>query len=259
MNVPSVFNKPDWVPAVEAGSRILVTGATGGLGRPLVEMLVQGSDCVVGAHGHTQRYESDDPRVIPLNGPLDSEEQCVALVDAFCDKAGGIDGLVVLSGGIFFSGHWNDMTGADWEKEIDVNLNMPFFLARAALRRMKAQQSGGRIILNGNESSQHGGSPVSFPYAIAKRGTECMVQGLAREGAPHNVLVNGVRLGFINSGFHQRWHHRTEEQLQQRINLIPLKRGGHPDEVAATIIFLMSPYGSFISGQMVAITGGDWL
>ncbi|MBT6361404.1 MAG: SDR family oxidoreductase, partial [Rhodospirillaceae bacterium] len=99
----------------------------------------------------------------------------------------------------------------------------------------------------------------SFPYAIAKRGTEALVQGLAREGAPHDILVNGLRFGFITSGFHERWHEKTEDDLTERANLVPLKRGGHPDEAAALMIYLLSGWARFITGQMIPLTGGDWL
>ncbi len=255
----SPFERPEWVPRAPAGMRILVTGATGGLGRALVGMLLEGPDATIGAHGATQAFESDDLRILPLTATFDGEPECAALVDAFCDAAGGIDALVVLSGAIRFSGHWNDMTGADWEREIDINLNHPAYLARAALRRMRAQGNGGRILLTGTESALHGGSPTSFPYAIAKRGTEAMVQGLAREGAPDGILVNGLRFGFIASGFHQRWHDRTAEQMAERAELVPLKRGGDPDEAAALMIYLLSGWSAFITGQMIPLTGGDWL
>ena len=151
------------------------------------------------------------------------------------------------------------MSGADWEREIDINLNHPLFLARAAMRLMKASGKGGHILLTGTESALHGGSPTSFPYAVAKRGTEAMVQGLAREGAPDGILVNGLRFGFIESGFHQRWHGRTDQQMKERAELVPLKRGGHPDEAAALMIYLLSGWASFITGQMIPLTGGDWL
>ena len=95
--------------------------------------------------------------------------------------------------------------------------------------------------------------------AIAKRGTEAMVQGFAREGAPDGILVNGVRLGYIRSGFHQRWHGRTEQQMAERADLVPLKRGGEPEEAAALFIYLLSGWASFMTGQMLALTGGDWL
>ena len=82
---------------------------------------------------------------------------------------------------------------------------------------------------------------------------------MAREGASDNILVNGIRLGYIASGFHQRWHNSTEKEMRDRAELVPLKRGGSPDEVAAFVIYLLSEYGSFITGQMLPITGGDWL
>jgi NAD(P)-dependent dehydrogenase (short-subunit alcohol dehydrogenase family) len=247
------------MPKVAKGMRVLVTGASGGLGRALVAMLLEGSGCVIGAHGSSKDPPAEDKRVIPLRRTFKTEGDCVAVVKEFYDKAGGIDALVVLSGAIGFSGHWNDMTEADWRQEIAVNLDQPFFLARAAMQRMKAQKSGGRILLTGTESALHGGSPTSFPYAITKRGTECMVQGLAREGAPHDILVNGVRLGYIASGFHQRWHGRTEDDMKARAELVPLKRGGHPDEAAALMIYLLSDWAGFITGQMIPLTGGDWL
>lgn len=259
MTPPPVPILPTWVPKVENGLRILVAGASGGLGSALVAMLLEGSDCVIGAHGRQTAPASTDPRVIPLQQQLQGEDDCVALVEAFRERAGGIDALVALSGGIHFSGHWKDMPAELWERDMDVNLNQPFYLARAALRRMKEQGQGGRILLNGTESALHGGSALSFPYAIAKRGTECLVQGLAREGAPDGILVNGIRFGYITSGFHQRWHNKTETDLAERANLVPLKRGGLPEEAAALMIFLLSGWGQFITGQMIPLTGGDWL
>jgi NAD(P)-dependent dehydrogenase (short-subunit alcohol dehydrogenase family) len=239
--------------------RILVVGGTGGLGRALIAMLLKSDVAAIGAHGGTQTFESDDARVIPLVKKLDSEADCASLVDTFAGDAGGIDALVALSGGIHFSGHWKDMPAETWERDIDVNLNQPFYLARAAMRHMTAQGTGGRIVLNGTESALHGGSAMSFPYAIAKRGTECMVEGLAREGASDNILVNGVRLGCIRSGFHERWHNKTEADMDERIALIPLKRAGEPDEAAALICYLLSGWAGFITGQMIPLTGGDWL
>ena len=254
----SPFLRPDWVPAVPKGMRVLITGATGGLGRALVAMLQASSDCVIGAHGATQSF-APAANLIPLQRAFAGETDCRAVVDMFADKAGGIDALVVLSGCILYTGHWQDIGEEEWRREQEINLDQPFFLARAAMARMKAQGSGGRVLLTGTESAIHGGSATSFPYAIAKRGTECMVQGMAREGAPHSILVNGLRFGFIESGFHQRWHNRTPAQMGERAALVPLRRGGHVDEAAALMIWLLSGWSSFMTGQMIPLTGGDWL
>jgi NAD(P)-dependent dehydrogenase (short-subunit alcohol dehydrogenase family) len=238
----------------------LVLGATGGLGRALVDMLVEGSDCTIGAHGDTQAYDANgDSRVVPLKARLESEADCIGVIDRFREVVGGIDALVMLAGRLTATEHWDRLSEEEWRDDIHLNLNIPFFAARAALGCMKVQGGGGRIILNGTESALHGGSPQSFPYAVAKRGTEALVQGLARDGAPHGVLINGVRLGYIASGFHERWSGRDETQMTERAQLVPLKRGGNPQEAAALIVYLLSGWARFMTGQMVALTGGDWL
>ena len=256
----TVFERPGWTPILEPGSRILITGASGGLGQALVTMLLDGSDDLhIGAQGRKITAIASNSRVIPIESEFETEEDCLSTVAAFVERAGGIDALVVLSGGIHFSGHWKDMPEAAWNDDLSLNLSMPFFLSRAVMKEMKSQGSGGRILFTGTESALHGGSESSFPYAIAKRATECIVQGLARDGAPDNILVNGIRLGYIESGFHQRWHARSAEDMQKRADMVPLKRGGRPEEAAALMIYLLSGWSQFITGQMIPLTGGDWL
>lgn len=255
----SEFQPPAWFPQVEPGTRILISGATGGLGRALVKMLLDGPDCVIGAHGGFGEIDLSDERIIPIRQAFSSEADCLTAVDKFIAEAGGIDALVVLSGGIHFKGHWKDAPAEAIEKDLAVNLTHPFYLARCATAHMTKQGTGGKILLTGTESALHGGSSLSFPYAIAKRGTECMVQGLAREGAENGILVNGIRMGYITSGFHQRWLDKGDSELEERRQLVPLKRGGHPDEAAALMIYLLSGWAGFITGQMIPLTGGDWL
>jgi len=256
----NAFLDPCWVPIVDKNTRILITGATGGLGRALVAMLQKGSDVVVGAHGGSKDFDTSGAKnIIGFVRRLRTEQDCISTVDAFVEKVDGIDALVCLNGRLTKTDHWDTLSGKEWEDDIQDNLNTPFFLARAALRYMKRQETGGNIILNGTESALHGGSAQSFAYAIAKRGTEALVQGLAREGAPYGIRVNGVRMGYIKSGFHERWAGKDIAALEARAKMIPMKRGGEPEEAAALFTYLLSGWSKFISGQMFSITGGDWL
>ena len=151
--------------------------------------------------------------------------------------------------------------GADaWEGDIDVNLNHPFYLARAAMRRMREQGAGGRILLTGTESGvarRQRGSRCPTPSPSAAR--NAWSRASPARGRRNRILVNGVRFGFIESGFHERWHGRTEDDLARRADMVPLKRGGRPEEAAALMIFLLSGWAQFITGQMIPLTGGDWL
>jgi 3-oxoacyl-[acyl-carrier protein] reductase len=252
---------PNWLPHLNEGAKVLIVGASGGIGAALVQLILQGSPCVLGAHRSTAKPLSPKLKkervVIDLQSTLQNESDCRQLVDSFVDQAGGISGLVVLVGGISQNGHWKNISEKAWKDDIDLNLNIPFFLARTALERMK--KKGGQIVLMGTESALHGGSPTSFPYGVAKRGVECLVEGLAREGAKHDIQVNGVRAGFIRSGFHERWQGKTPEDIKKRIEMIPLKRAGEPEEAAALIMYLLSGWARFVTGQMISISGGDWL
>jgi len=252
---------PDWCPQIEKGSKLLVVGASGGMGRALIDLLLAGPESCIGAHrvfGEPVSVDSHTShQILDLQGPLKNEKDCIDLVNNFAEQAKGVNLLVVLCGGISRSAHWKDLTESEWNDDINLNLSIPFFLSRAAMDLMG--DSGGKVVLIGTESALHGGSPTSLPYGVAKRGIECLVQGLAREGAKKGILVNGVRAGFIKTGFHSRWQDKTEEDIMNRIRLIPLGRGGEPEEAAALIIYLLSGWSQFITGQMFAITGGDWL
>lgn len=250
---------PEWSPVVRDGMRILVAGATGGIGSALVEMLSSASNCIIGAHGVTGRVKLSGVSIHPLQANLQSSDDCESLVSDFCELAGGIDALVVLVGAVSACKSSEDLSPDDWSDDINLNLNIPFYLAQAAMRRMTAQGVGGRILLTGTESALHGGGPLSLPYGVAKRGTECLVEGLARDGAPHQILVNGLRLGFVRSGFHQRWQGKTNKDLLKRAALVPLGRGADPKEAAALSAFLLSDWAQFMTGSMISLSGGDWL
>lgn len=256
------FVAPAWTPRLAAGSRILIVGASGGIGRALANLLAKSPEVILGLHAtRADAFDGHDfgiHKTFSLESRMETEKDCNALVDRFCKCAGGIDGIVVLCGGISRNCHWLDIAEEDWLHDINLNLNFPFFLARRAMLTM-SDSSSASIVLTGTESALHGGSPFSLPYGVAKRGVECLVQGLAREGAIRGVTVNGVRPGFIASGFHQRWLGNNSDSLAKRAEMVPLKRAGAPEEVAALIVYLMSGWARFITGQMFSITGGDWL
>ena len=242
------------------GKKILIIGASSGLSSDLNSMLLK-SGAILGLHyNKNEKPLSKYPetkKVKKFQKNLKSAILCYELIDKFVDWAGGIDCLVQLSGDIKRPIHWQNITEEDWLYDLSVNLVMPFFLVQRTIGYMKKR--GGRIILTSTASAAHGGGANSLAYGVAKAGIECMVKGLARDSAKYNILVNAIAPGFIPTKFHTEKMNRTAIQLQNRIKLIPLKRAGTTKEVAGTILFLLSEYSTYITGQVIPVSGGDWL
>lgn len=240
--------------------RVLVVGASGGIGRAVVAALLEAGASKVGAHHHRGGARLKGllavgrTRVKAFPSDLTRAESAAALIANFARWAGGIDALVVLSGGAT-PALSAAVTPKQWRADLELNLTTPFFLAREAMKRMR---SGGRVVLCSTASAAHGGGPDTLAYGAAKAALECVVKGLARDGAPRGIRVNAVAPGFIKTGFHERLG-RSAERVAARAKLVPLGRAGTPEEAAAAVLFLASPSSSYVTGHCLAVSGGDYL
>lgn len=246
-------------PQISGTKKILITGASGGIGLSLTKHLSE-QNHLIGAH-----YGSNKDKLLSIKNEntkligkkITSDLDCKELIDEYCQNFAGLDFLIIAIGAIKNNTHFKKLSENDWHQDIFMNLSVPFFLSRYAMQKMSA--NGGKIILFSTESALHSANPTSLGYGVAKAGIECLTKALAKEGAQNNILVNCIRPGFINSGFHERWQGKTQEDLNKRIEYIPLKKAGTPGEVSAMIAYLLSDWGNFITGQSIGITGGDWL
>ena len=262
---PAKGIREDW-PEIEVGKRVLIAGASGDIGHAVLRLLA-GSEVKIGAHYH-ENGESlkrladncclDGSRIKLYPTDLSTQKSCHALVDSFVEWAGGIDGLVQLTGNVKRPCAWEELTEEEWLADININLSGPFFLAQRVMKYMKAS-GGGRIILTSTASAKHGGGKTSMAYGVAKAGIECLAKGLAREGAPYGILVNVIAPGFIETKFHIQRMGRSRRELEKRRELVPLKKAGKPEDVARMILYLLSSGGNYITGECIAISGGDWL
>ena len=134
-----------------------------------------------------------------------------------------------------------------------LNVESPFFLAQAAFRHMQ-EAGGGKIVNISSVGVKFGGSPRTLHYSAAKAALEGVTLGLAKAGAPHRVLVNAIRPGVIDSPFHQI---KSKQEWEARVAQIPLKRPGTPLDIARMVLFLLSPAGDFITGQVFVVSGGE--
>lgn len=253
--------KPKESIALKKGLRILVAGASGDIGVALLDLL-SSNELKIGAHYYKngeclKTYQGREETHKVIQGDITTQEKAFKLVDEFLNWSGGIDGLVVLNGGISQLVSWEHLAEADWLSDIKMNLLGPFFLVQRAFSHMRAK--GGKIVMVSTASARHGASGMTMAYGVSKAGVESMVKGLAREGADSNILVNAVSPGFIDSKVQTEKLKRTENDLQHRASLTRMKRAGTVWEVAGVIAFLLSDYANYITGEVISINGGDWI
>ena len=117
------------------------------------------------------------------------------------------------------------------------------------------KSSGGKIINISSIAAKYGGSTRSLHYGASKAALEAVTIGLARAGAPHNILVNAVRGGYIDTPAQHRLS--SQKDLAERVKRIPLQRAGQPEDIASMVVFLASGAGDFITGEIMSVTGGD--
>jgi 3-oxoacyl-[acyl-carrier protein] reductase len=240
--------------------RVLVTGAATGIGRAIAILFAQ-EGARVGIHCYQSRLKAgklcqdihrEGGAAKVFVGDLTKPEVCRQLVRDFVRDFGGIDVLVNNAGGVYGPIDFRVLTTKDWDKTMALNARAPFFVARETFKIMQANK-GGRIINISSIAARYGGSLRTLHYGAAKASLEAITVGLARFGAPHGILVNAVRAGFIDTDFHRKMGRDTRE----RISRIPLQRPGRPIDVASLVLHLAAEDGSYITGQVFPVTGGD--
>ena len=243
------------------GKRVLVTGASSGIGACTAELFAR-QGAVVGVHYHAgeagarktvKRVEANGGRAVLLGADLLDPASRDGLVPEFIGKAGGIDVLVNSAGGPLGTAYFLDLDLTSWEETLALNLTAPFILAREAFRWMR-DNGGGRIINISSIAAYYGGSETGIHYGAAKAGLESVTKTLARAGAPSGILVNTVQPGVVDTPAHRKMG-RTS--LEGRVKTIPMGRPGKPVEVARLCLFLASEGGDYITGQVLRITGGE--
>jgi len=237
-----------------SGKTVLVTGASGGLGRAIARAL-HASGAQVALSG-TRRDVLDElaaelatnVHVLPCD--LAQKEAVEALVPAAEAAMGGID-ILVSNAGVTKDNLFMRMRDEEWDTVLSVNLTAAFRLSRACLKGMLKKRSG-RII---GISSVVGvtGNPGQGNYAASKAGMIGMYKSLAAEVASRNVTVNCVAPGFIESPMTAVLDDKQKAAILGRV---PMGRLGTGAEVAAAVVFLAGPGAAYVTGQTLHVNGG---
>lgn len=197
--------------------------------------------------------EAAGGRAIVVQGDVSEEAAVLRLFDAAADAFGRIDG-VLNNAGIMIGGRRKivDIDLARMERMVAVNVVGALLVAREGVRRMSKESggSGGVIVNVSSAAARIGGANEFIDYAATKGAMDTMTLGLSKEAGPVGVRVNAVRPGLIETDMN------SAERLSALVPGVPLGRSGSADEVAETIVWLMSDAASYVTGAIVDVTGG---
>jgi len=244
-----------------AGKCALVTGSSSGIGRAIAEVFArEGADVVV--HYNHEKDEADEVvaeleklgrRSTAIQADIGSPGEAQRLVDAAVDALGRLD-ILVNNAGVEIRGPFAEVTEAQFDLVLGVNLKGAFFAAQAAARHMIERGGGGRII---NVTSIH--EDVAFlefaTYAASKGGMRMFMRAVCQELAPHGITVNDIAPGAIATPINKRTL-GDGELLKQLQAVIPAGRLGEPEDVAAVAVFLASDEAAYVTGSTYYVDGG---
>lgn len=238
--------------------KALVTGGARGIGRDIVlAFLREGASVwyIDIAEGESlAEYRSlaqQHGSTVGFREANVGDEQSVnRAVEEILGESGGLD-VLVNNAGITRDNLLFRMSAQEWNDVLTVNLTSAFYISKLVLRQMAKQRSGSVI----NVASIVGiiGNGGQANYSASKAGMIGLTKSMAREVAARNVRVNAVAPGFINTKMTQALNEEQQNALKTQI---PMGRIGEPDEVAKVIVFLASDLASYLTGQVIHITGG---
>jgi|MEHZ01.5.fsa_nt_MEHZ011533150.1_2 NAD(P)-dependent dehydrogenase (short-subunit alcohol dehydrogenase family) len=247
-----------------ANNVMLITGGSRGIGAATALLAAQnGWDLAISYHAKRDAAEAVVSRCREF-GVQAFAQQCevadegsVLELFAQCDRTLGTLGCLVNNAGILFPvARLEDMDVDRVRRVTEVNTIGAFLCAREAVRRMATDRGGhGGSIVNVSSAASYLGSPNEFvDYAMSKGAVDTMTIGLAKEVADRGIRVNGVRPGLIDTDIHA--DAGVSDRVERLKANVPMGRGGHPDEVAALILYLAGDGASYVTGANINVAGG---
>ena len=236
--------------------KILVTGATGGIGKTLVQKFVSLEGNVLATGTKTEKLDAlkkEFPNINILKFDISDHSKIEEFIENAASQLVGLD-ILVNNAGINMDNLSLRMKDDEWKKVIDLNLGSTFFLCKYGIKKMLKNKYG--RIVNITSVVGHTGNLGQSNYAASKAAIIGMSKSLAIEYAKKNITINCVSPGFIQSNMTDGIVESIKAVLTSRI---PMAKLGKGEDVANTVAFLSSDAASYITGETIHVNGGMYM
>jgi len=250
------------------GKNVLITGGSSGIGQAIaVRFAEYGANVAINylrqpeeahdteeqVHACIHKVRQEGVQDVLVGGDVSDEDDVVRMVGEAAEGLGGLD-ILVNNAGIQISRPSHELSSADFDRVLAVNLRGSFMCAREAIKQYLADERGGSIV---NISSVHQliPKPNYLGYSASKGGMQNLTRTLALEYAARGIRVNGVGPGATVTPINRAWIDDPEKRAQVEEH-IPMRRAGDAQEMAGVTCFLASDLAAYITGQTIFVDGG---
>ena len=250
------------------GKGVLVTGGTSGIGQAIAVRFAQyganvainylrqpdeASDTEQQVQACVNQVQHEGVRDVLVQGDVSREEDVERMVGQAVSELGGLD-VLINNAGIQISRHSDELSGADFDKVLAVNIRGAFLCAREAIRHFLAEGKPG-VIINVSSVHQLIPKPDYLGYSVSKGGMQNLTRTLALEYAARGIRVNGIGPGATVTPINRAW---IDDPVKREMveSHIPMRRAGTADEMGAVACFLASDGAAYITGQTIFVDGG---
>ena len=236
--------------------RVLITGATGGIGNSLVKKFNDLGSKIVATGTNDNKLVSLQkkyPQILVEKFKLDEHDKIEKFIDLINEKLNGLD-ILINNAGITLDNISIRLTEENWKKVLDINLTSSFLMCKYAIKKMLKNKSG--KIVNITSVVGHTGNLGQANYTASKAGIVAMSKSLAIEYAKKNININCISPGFIQTAMTDKIDDKFKEVI---ISKIPSARLGKPDDIANAVLFLSSDQSSYINGETIHVNGGMYM
>tara|TARA_B100000941_G_scaffold187024_1_gene134588 strand:+ start:269 stop:1003 length:735 start_codon:yes stop_codon:yes gene_type:complete len=236
--------------------KILITGATGGIGNSLVKKFLSLEGTVLATGTNSEKLDAlkkEFPNISVLKFDISEHSKIEEFIENANSQLVGLD-ILVNNAGITMDNLSLRMKDEEWRKVIDINLTSTFYLCKHAIKKMLRNKYG--RIVNITSIVGHTGNLGQANYSASKAGMVAMSKSLAIEYAKKNITVNCVSPGFIQSKMTDKIVESIKAVLTSKI---PMSKLGTGEDVSNTVAFLSSDAASYITGETIHVNGGMYM